>query len=302
MKYQSVGAFLDTIISLVWFAFLFVEYKPGATVVNEVQLPSSPERKGEKKTMSKTPATAKSPVTKHAIKLPSKQKGETVAKTSAELAATIEETGKFSLADLNVLTPMVENDISLANADAKTWAWTIVKYAAADATSVLSRRALGEIYVKFLALSIASQKAFAEKWAKALGVPVPEYPEMTSRGGGRTTGRAALVQLVYAKRPQMLEIKPGERDSKGGKSVTAAMRVYLTETGQRKERDKAKAALGRMRLGVVNLFSACETDEEAELLLTIVRRLNIPDDTLEDWIKDANKVRTEAPEAAEVTA
>lgn len=170
----------------------------------------------------------------------------------------------------------------------KAIASTIAAFAAADSTTTLSRRYAGEIYHKFLQLPIVAQATFTKKWADAIGVPAPDYPDTTGKAGRPTTGRNQLVQIVYAKQPRMTAIIAGQRDTLGGKNVTSAIREYLRITEQIAPR-AARSTIVAYRRGFKALLSVAETQEEIDVLNELATRAGVDAGTLKKWHNEVER-------------
>lgn len=137
-------------------------------------------------------------------------------------------------------------------------------YAACDRAKNSGEWLAGEIYWLYFQAAPEVQGAFIEGLAKRNRLPLPD---------GTWTPRQRLVQALYGNNPDDVEDGDGKYDSKGGKRITAAMRVFLARIGLKKRKVRNPELYPRRtRRFLAELYEIAKPNEVSLLNRLIARR------------------------------
>lgn len=182
--------------------------------------------------------------------------------------------------EMEALTPTFKSHTALAEllADRKQVqrvASAFELWTTLETTHRTSQVAFGEIAHRLLKRPIAEQQEIMTAIAGAMGVTAPSYE-------GALTGRIQFAHVVYGKQAELCERRKGEKDSRAGKRVSEAIRLYLIESGQKRLGSGRKNVKRRnrvpktaLRKSYKFLYNVAESEKEREVLVKLFTRLGI---------------------------
>lgn len=91
----------------------------------------------------------------------------------------------------------------------------------------------GFIYSLYFQADQETQRGFVAQLCKLKQIDVPDES---------WTPRQRLIVCVYGDQPELIEDGDGKYDSKGGKRITAAVRIYEEQVGIREAKERKKRA------------------------------------------------------------
>ena len=188
-------------------------------------------------------------------------------------------------------------------------------FVAMDSTIEFTMAAAGEIYYNILLQPLDVQKQFIFAICDQRKVPHPSYQEGPATRGRQESGRNQLVHALYygrrsARGEDMMELRPGSRDTRAGKRVSSYIRVYKQLNGLIQPRQPVQAGQARTAGALfVALFAVAEQDE-TDILIELANRAVqaglITQDNVNKWIRsaeaNAENVEPEAEPESEATS
>ncbi len=103
----------------------------------------------------------------------------------------------------------------------------MVHYAENDRVAAEGDRLAGEIYYLYFKADAETQAEFIQSLCKSNHLALPAEEQ---------TSRNRLIWAIYGLKDELVITPKGDHDSKGGKRITAAIRIYLESTGKKKRR------------------------------------------------------------------